>query len=102
MCNPGKIVGGLVGGVTGLLGVSAAQGAAKRQKKAQLAAETSAAAEAQRAEMAYNKANQKTPDLAAIMAANKRAANGGVGSTFLTGAGGTGMGLLGSTSLLGQ
>lgn len=53
------------------------------QKKAQRSAEAIAEKQKNQAEREFNRANAKTPDLAGIMASNKRAA--GAGSTMLTG-----------------
>lgn len=77
---------------------------AKMQKQAQAANEASAAKEANRAEQAYNKANQRMPDIASIMAGNRAAAGRGLGATFLTGAGGVNPSALplGGSSLLGM
>ena len=72
------------------------------QKKAQRSAEAQAQKQQQQAEREFNRANAKTPDLAAIMASNKRAE--GAGSTMLTGPQGvdTGSLALGKSTLLGQ
>lgn len=53
------------------------------QKKAQRSAEAIAEKQKNQAEREFNRANAKTPDLAGIMSANKRAE--GAGSTMLTG-----------------
>lgn len=53
------------------------------QKKAMRSAEAQAQKQQQQAEREFNRANAKTPDLAGIMARNKRAE--GAGSTMLTG-----------------
>lgn len=53
------------------------------QKKAQRSAEAIAEKQKNQAEREFNRANAKTPDLAGIMASNKRAE--GAGSTMLTG-----------------
>lgn len=103
MCNP---VAAVMAG-SAILGAGAsiysAKKAAKQQKKAQAANEASAARESQRAETAYNKANQRMPDIASILAGNRAAAGQGLGATFLTGAGGAKPNAmqLGGTSLLG-
>lgn len=102
MCAP--LLPLAIGGAA-LLGAGTAVNSANKQakatKNAQRQAETSAAREAQAAETAFNKANQKTPDLAAMMGRNKQGAQGGVGSTFLTGVAGANPGALGRVSLLG-
>lgn len=102
MCEPTTIlaVASLVGA-----GVAAYQG--NQQKKATKAAasqaESNAQATAKQSELANNKANAKTPDTAALSAANVLAANGGQGSTMLTGAAGVTNDQLslGKTTLLG-
>ena len=53
------------------------------QKKAQRSAEAIAEKQKNQSEREFNRANAKTPDLAGIMASNKRAE--GSGSTMLTG-----------------
>ncbi len=56
------------------------------QKKAMRSAEAIAEKQKKQAEREFNRANAKTPDLAGIMASNKRAEGAaGVGSTMLTG-----------------
>lgn len=72
------------------------------QKKAQRSAEAIAEKQKNQAEREFNRANAKTPDLAGIMASNKRAE--GAGSTMLTGPQGvdTGSLSLGKSTLLGQ
>ncbi len=65
MCDP---VSAVVGGVLGAASALQGKKAAKAQKKAQAANEASAAKEAQRAGQAYNKANQRVPDIASLMA----------------------------------
>lgn len=56
---------------------------AKAQEKAMRSAEAIAEKQKNQAEREFNRANAKTPDLAGIMASNKRAE--GAGSTMLTG-----------------
>ena len=78
--------------------------AARRQKTAARAAATQAEAAQRQSEREFNRANQKRPNVAAMMTANRAAGSGGVSGTFLTGTGGapaTG-GMLGRTSLLGS
>jgi uncharacterized protein HemX len=74
-----------------------------RQNQAQQEAETNALSNERKSEEAQNAANQKTPDITAIL---KRAAvmgNSGLSSTMLTGPGGVKSSnlQLGKTSLLG-
>ena len=101
MCVP--LAAAVIGSAILGAGMSAYQGAKARkgQRKAQAANEASAAKESQRAEEAYNKANQKMPDLATMFAANKSSTSGGMGGTFLTGANGVPQVPLGGASLLG-
>lgn len=56
------------------------------------------------AERQFNAANQKAPNLAAIMKRNRAGEGGGVGGTYLTGAGGAPVsaGMLGRTTVLGS
>jgi hypothetical protein len=78
--------------------------AARRQKTAARAAATQAEAAQRQSEREFNRMNQKRPNVAAMMTANRAAGSGGVSGTFLTGTGGapaTG-GMLGRTSLLGS
>ena len=78
--------------------------AARRQKTAARAAATQAEAAQRQSEREFNRMNQKRPNVAAMMTANRAAGSGGIGGTFLTGTGGapaTG-GMLGRTSLLGS
>ena len=60
-------------------GASIVQG--NKQEKAQKAAADRQAAQA---DQDFNRANQKQPDSVGILAAQKLAAQGGAGSTFLT------------------
>lgn len=72
------------------------------QKKAQRSAEAQAQKQQQQAEREFNRANAKTPDLAGIVASNKRAE--GAGSTMLAGPQGVSQDALslGKSTLLGQ
>lgn len=76
---------------------------AKSAKAANQQNERLAAAEAQRSEQQFNKANQKTPDIAAMFSRNQDAMKQGIGTTFLTGAQGVAPSnlTLGKTTLLG-
>jgi hypothetical protein len=89
-----------------MVGTTVYQGeqARKAQNKAADAAQKQAEETAKKADEAYNAANQKAPDLTAIMAKNKQAGAGGVSSTMLTGPSGTSpnAALLGKSTLLGQ
>lgn len=78
--------------------------AASEQKKANKKAQAQAESDANKAEREMNRQNQKTPDLAAILGANKASTTGGAGSTMLTGAQGVAANdlSLGKSSLLGQ
>lgn len=75
--------------------------AMKDQKSAAAAAQRQAERQAVEADRAFNRVNQKRPNIAGIAAANRLAAQP---STMLTGAGGvsTSGTPLGSTSLLGS
>lgn len=76
---------------------------AKATNAATASNERQAAAEAQRSEQQFNKANQKTPDIAAMMSKNQDAMKSGMGATFLTGPQGVSPSSigLGKTTLLG-
>lgn len=93
-------------GIAGALGAGAtaysASKTAKATKAAQASSEKQAAADAQRSEQQFNKANQKMPDIAAMFSRNREAAAQGMGATFLTGANGVGAGMLGGNTLLGS
>lgn len=77
--------------------------ASKQQKNLNNQAEARAVADAQAADRAFNAANGKRPDLAALLTGNKSAAGMGVGGTMLTGPSGVDPGnlLLGKKTLLG-
>lgn len=86
MCDP-VTIGLLVAGSTAVTAYSAetARKSASQGRAQALRTAESTAAESERA---INRANKKTPDLAAMLAANQLAATGGQGSTMLTGPGG--------------
>ena len=71
------------------------------QKNAQEDAVRRANKQAQAQEEATNLANQKKPDMSAILAAAQQAAKGGASGTMLTGPQGAPTNTLGKTSLLG-
>lgn len=75
----------------------------KNQTTATQQAQANAVSTERKNELATNAANQKTPNIADIMARAAQAAKGGVGSTMLTGPGGVNPGTLtlGKSSLLG-
>lgn len=105
MCEPISATAVLAGAA--LAGTAATiyngQQQKKAQAKAQATTEANAAATAKQAELATNKANAKAPNTAALASANVLAANGGQGSTMLTGASGISNDQLslGKTTLLG-
>jgi hypothetical protein len=78
--------------------------ARKQQKKAAGQARTDAENMQRQADRQYNAANQKAPNIAALLKRNMDASKGGVGGTFLTGTGGAPAtpGMLGRTTLLGR
>lgn len=92
----------------GALGAGASAYSASKKASAAKAAnqqnEKQAAAEAQASEQQFNKANQKAPDIAAMMSRNQDAMKGGIGTTFLTGASGVAPTALalGKSTLLGS
>lgn len=77
--------------------------AASAQEKAQRQAQAAASAQAKAADEAQNKANQRRPDTAAIMAAAQQSGMAGNSSTMLTGTAGVGADALklGKSTLLG-
>lgn len=103
MCDP---ISATIAGAA-VLGAGASAYSANKQSKAAKAAnaqnEKQAAAEAQRSEQQFNKANQKTPDIAAMFSRNQDAMKQGMGATFLTGPSGVAPSALtlGKTTLLG-
>ena len=104
MCDP---ITATIGAAVIGAGSSAAQGskARKQARSAQAANEASAERARQSSELAYNKANQKMPNIAALFANNKQGASKGLGGTFLTGAGSvspTSLPLGGAATLLGS
>jgi len=94
---------GVTAAVAAVVGTSYAvysgERAANEQERAMKKQEKTAATQANLADMANNKANRKTPNIAAIMQGNKS----GVGSTMLTGPQGVDPGALtlGRNTLLG-
>jgi len=93
-----------VAAVTAATYVYTANKQAKTQKRAQKQAAKQAEDARRQADQEFNKANQKSPNVAALMKKNKAAGGMGVGSTFLTGSGGAPAsgGMLGRSTLLGQ
>ena len=103
MCDPiTAVVAGsaILGAGTSL---SASSKAAKASKATNAQNAATAAADAQRSEQQFNKANQKSPDIAAMFARNQEAAKSGMGATFLTGPAGVAPSALtlGKSTLLG-
>jgi Flp pilus assembly protein TadB len=76
----------------------------KAQKTAQDQATAQALSTQRKNEVATNAANQKTPDVASILARASSASRSGLGSTMLTGAGGVDPATLplGGSTLLGK
>lgn len=93
----------------GILAASSLAGAVNarqqsiQQQRAQGKAEDAAAKQEQLAAREMRKANRKAPDIATLLAGNQAGAQGGVGSTMLTGAAGVDPGSLslGRSTLLG-
>lgn len=96
-----------ISAVVGAVAAGTSVYSASKQRKAQKRAQRQAAQQAEdarrQADREFNRANQKSPNVAALFKKNK--ASGGMGSsgTFLTGSGGApvGAGMLGRTTLLG-
>ena len=76
----------------------------RAQKKASRQAARQAEAAQRQAQREFNAANQKAPDIAALMKRNRAMGQAGVSGTYLTGPGGAtpGAGMLGRTTLLGS
>lgn len=75
----------------------------KTQKSAQRQAAQQAEAARKQADNEFNRANQKSPNVAALFKKNKASGGMGTSGTFLTGNGGAPVsgGMLGRTTLLG-
>lgn len=102
MCVP--VAAAVIGSAVLGAGAAAIQGSKNRKAaaKAQASNEASAARDAQRAETAFNKQNQKMPAIGQLWDKNRQQASRGLGSTFLTGTKGiTSLPLGGAASLLG-
>jgi Flp pilus assembly protein TadB len=84
--------------------VYSGQRSAKMQKRAGQQAAQQAEQAQRQAEREFNRANQKTPDITAMLRRNRAAGSGGVGGTFLTGQAGAPVsaGMLGRSTLLGS
>lgn len=76
----------------------------KAQKRASQQAARQAEAAQRQAQREFNAANQKAPDIAALMKRNRAMGQRGVSGTYLTGPTGAtpGAGMLGRTTLLGS
>lgn len=99
MCTlPAAILGAAI--IGGGASAYSASKAAKAQKQANQTNESIAAQQAQQAEQQFNKANQKQPDIAALMKNNTNSMRQGIGATFLTGPGGATGGVLGNSNTL--
>lgn len=96
-------ISAVVGAVTAGATVYSANKQAKTQKRAQQQAASDAEAARKQADNEFNRANQKSPNVAALFKQNKASGGLGTSGTFLTGAGGapTSSGMLGRTTLLG-
>jgi len=83
--------------------IYAGEKARSAQKKAGNQAVADAKLAAQQQDQAFNKANPKAPNVAALMTRNAAQGGQGAGSTFLTGAGGAPVsaGMLGRSTKLG-
>lgn len=98
-------VSAIVGGALVGAGATAysANKAASAQKKAQRQAARDAEDARKRADREFNRANQKSPNVAALAKRNRAASTSGTSGTFLTGNASTSSsgGMLGRTTLLG-
>jgi len=84
--------------------VYSGQKSTRMQKNAARTAAQQAEAQQRQSQREFNRMNQKSPNIAAIMTRNRAASSGGPGGTFLTGMGGAPVsgGMLGRTSVLGS
>jgi len=103
MADPVTLLAAAVAGSTAS-SIYSGQKQAKLQKRAGQQAARQAETQQRQMDREFNRANQKTPNIAAMMTRNRAAGGGGVGGTFLTGQGGAPVsgGMLGRTSLLGS
>lgn len=103
MADPITLMAAAVAGSTAS-SIYTGQKQAKAQKRAATQAARQAEQQQRQAEREFNRANQKRPNIAAIMTRNRAAGGGGLAGTFLTGQGGAPVssGMLGRTSLLGS
>ena len=96
----------LVAAIMGSTAASVVQGQQqmRAQKRASRQAQRQAESAQRQAQREFNAANQKAPDIAALMKRNRAMASKGVSGTYLTGPGGIspGGGMLGRTTLLGS
>lgn len=92
-----------VGAAATATSVYTANKQAKAQKRAQRQAAKQAEDARRQADREFNRANQKSPNVAALFKKNKSAGGQGVSGTYLTGAGGAPVspGMIGRTTLLG-
>lgn len=94
----------IVSAISAAYGVYSSNQSQNLQEAAQSRAKKASALQARQQDEANNRANQKTPDVNAILAAAQQSAKGGPSSTLLTGPAGASPGIagLGGTgSLLG-
>ena len=100
------LIAAAIGASVASTGASLYTGAksAKLQKRAATQAAQQAEQAQRQSERDFNRLNQKTPNVAAMMQRNRASAGGGVGGTFLTGQGGAPVasGLIGRSTLLGS
>lgn len=98
-----SILGSGLGGLFGLV-YQKNQDAVQAQKTAQTQALQAAQNTATQADIATNRANQKTPDMAAAFLGNQQAGGAGISSTMLTGPSGVDPNILqlGKNTLLGS
>lgn len=105
------ITAAIIGGATSAAAIAqgrkaeqAQKEAMARQEQAQAFAKAQTAAQQKSSDMAMNKANQATPDMARIMGGAMEASKRGVASTLLTGTSGVDTAALelGRSTLLGQ
>jgi Tfp pilus assembly protein PilX len=98
------LIAALVAGGSTVASVAQGQQQMRAQKRAGRQAARQAEAAQRQAQREFNAANQKAPDIAALMKRNRAMGQAGVSGTYLTGPSGVtpGAGMLGRTTLLGS
>lgn len=98
------IIGAIAAVAGSAYSIYSGEKASSAQKKANAQAQTNAKKQAQQAEQDTNRANQKAPDIGALLSANQQQSLSGQSGTMLTGAQGVDPNSLslGKSTLLGS